>query len=291
MTLYNSQGGALAVSVGGVYYFTDPSSMEQFDRKRTRNEQATGNRNNTVDIYDGASEVKLSVKKNMADTDGVTLFPIIGAGATLGLPTLTTIIYADENRTMTCANALCSDYTITGELGKPWLLEMNFLATTVPVRTAGYGLTRPTFAASGNYLYWRDITTFFSAAATSTNCQKFMMKILNNLDPFTGGRADGYAIPTIYTPGSIEASGGFTMQMLGFADYDLYLAACGVAADIGIVATPFCAVSPKTVTLTCKAGIYDSAKPVRALKKASLEEFTFMSGALQGANQAVITAA
>lgn len=290
MTLYNSQGGDLAVSVGGVYYFTDAVSAESFDRKRQRNEQATGNRNNTVDFHDGDSDVKAHIKKNLCDTD-TALLPIVGLGATIGAPTSTTIIYADPNRTVTCTNALCNDVTIAGEKGKAWDLDANFLCTSVPARTAGYGLVRPTFAAVGNYLYWRDLLTFFSAAASSTNCQKFMIKINHNLDPFYGVRADGYTIPTVYTPGTIEVTGSFTMQMLGFADYDLFLAACDTAADLGITAKCFCNGATVVLTMTSKSSIYESVKPVRALKKTSLEELSFVSKALAGANQAVVTMA
>lgn len=291
MTLYNSQGGDLAVSVGGVYYFADPVSMESFDRKRQRAEQATGNRNNTVDWYDGASEVKCNVKKNLCDTDGATLLGILGAGATIGVPTSTTIIYADPNRTVTCANAFCNDFTITGEVGKPWDLDANFLCTSVPTIAAGYAVTRPTFGAVGNYLYWRDLLTFFTAAASSTNCQKFSMKVEHNLDGFPGVRADGYTIPTVYTPTEIYVTGSFTMQMLGYADYALFLAACDVPADLGITALPFCGGTPKTLTLTAKAAIYDTEKAARALKKVSMEDFGYVSKALAGANQAVITLA
>jgi len=291
MTTVNQQGGALAVSVGGVYYYTDPSvSMEEFQRNVQRNEQATGSRNNTVDFYDGDSVVKANIHKNLCDTD-TALLPIIGAGATIGTPTSTTILYNEPNTLRTCANMLCNDFTISGEKGKPFELDANFLATSAPVLGAGYGASRPSFGSIGNYLYWRDLLTFFSAAATSTNCQKFMIKVDHNLDPFYGARTDGYNLPTVYTPTDIVVTGSFTMQMLGSADLALFYAACDAVADLGITGKAFCAVSPPTLTLTCKLAKYDSYKPQRALKKTSLEEFTFVSKALGGVNQAVVNIA
>lgn len=287
----NSQGGALAVSVGGNYFFTDPSkSMESFDRKRQRAEQATGNRFNTVDWYDADSEIKCNVTRNLADTDVTNLFSILGLGATIGTPTSTTLIYADENRTITVTNQLCNVVEISGERGKPWILSMDFLGTSAPTSGAGYG-SRPSFASVGNYLYWRDLLTFVSAAASSTNCQKFSIKVEHNLDPFYGVRSDGFALPTVLTPTDVYVTGTFTMQMLTHADYDLFIAACDTPADITVTGKAFCAVSPPTMTLTCKTAIYDSVKPVRALKKVSMEDFSFVSKALNGANPAVINIA
>lgn len=288
MTLVNTQGGDLAVSVGGVFYYADAESVESFDRQRQANEQSTASRNNKVGYFDGDSTLKANVKKNLCDTDG-PLLPICGLGATIGLPTLTTIIYKDPNRTTTCANALCNDVTITGERGKPWDFEANFFCTSGLALSAGYGVTRPTFAAVGNYLYWRDLLTFFSAAASSTNCQKFSIKVNHNLDPFPGVRADGLTLPTVYTPTEIEVTGSFTMQMLGYDDYALFIAACDAPADLGITAAPFCDGDGKILTLTCKLAIYDSVAPKRTLKKTSMEDFTYMSDALGGVNQAVIT--
>lgn len=287
----NAQGGDLAVSVGGVYYYTDPStSHEEFDRKIQELEQATASRNNRVDTYDGDSEVKATVKKFLCDTD-TALLPIIGAGATIGLPTSTTIIYADPNRTITCANALCDQFTIKGARGKAWEIEAQFLCTSVPARTAGYVSTRPTFGAVGNYLYWRDLLTFASAAGSTTSCMDFEITVKHNLDPFPGVRADGLSIPTVYTPTTIQVTGKFTMQMLSGADYDLYLAACNTPADITLTGKAFCGTTPPTMTLTIKSGIYSKVMPQRALKKVTMEQFEALSKALGGANPAVVNIA
>ena len=233
--------------------------------------------------------MKANVKKNLCDSDGA-LFTICGLGATIGLPTSTTIVYADPNETSTVANAMCNDVSLTIERGKPTVFDANFLATSVPVLTAGYGATRPTFSTPGNYQYFRDLTSFFSAAASSSNCSKFMIKVNHNLDGFPGIRADGYSVPTVYTPGEIEVTGSFTMQLLGSADYNLFLAACDAAADLGVTAKAFCNGATIVLTATCKSAIYESVSAERALKKVSMRTFNFVSDAI-GANQAVLSLA
>lgn len=285
-----TMGGALVVSVGGVHYATDPApSQDSYDRKYSELELATGNRFNIVDYQEGDSEVKWNITKILEDTD-TPLLTIAGMGATVGLPTSTTVVYNYPEYTRTILNCMVNDAEVTIEHGKATMLVINGMATSPPVDTTG--ITAPAITL-GNFLYFKDLLTAFTkAVATPAPLRKISFKLDHQLFSFPGVRADGLTLPTSLTPTVPKVSGTLDKLMVDDLDYVLYLAACQLKADIGVTMKSFCAGAGLTATITAKNCLYMS-KPSRsgAVKEAVVETFPFAATNVGAANPLVFTLA
>lgn len=278
-----TMGGALVVKVGGVAYATEPGpSQDAYDRKYSELELATGNRFNVVDMQEGDSEVKWNVTKVLEDTDG-PLMTICGAGATVGLPTSTTVVYYLPEYTRTLLNCLVNDVEWTWEHGKPTMVSINGMATSAPADTVG--VAAPTITL-GNFFYFKDLLTFYTkAVATPAPARKLSIKLDHQLFSFPGIRADGLTLPTSLTPTVPKVTGAIEKLMVDDLDYLLYLAACQLKADIGLTAKSFCASGGLTATIVVKNAFYMS-KPSRSgsVKEATIEQFNFQAVNVGAAN-------
>lgn len=285
-----TMGGRLMVSIGGVTYVADPASKETFDRKRQKLQMANASRFNNVDYYDGDAECKVTVTKPLFDSD-TALLPILGLGATVGDPEDTTIVFAMPTRTTTVEHCILDNVTVDFNRGKATMLTMEFWSTMPPVDSAGYS-TAPT-VTSGNAIYWKDITNFFTAASSGLKqISQIQFKLSHNLFAYYGIRDDGLTLPTSISPTNVDVDGQFKKLLTDDADYQVYLAACDVPADIGLTAQPFCVgSSPVVLTLTAKNCIYEAPTRDGAITQAFEETFKFMSRNVGGTNPLVTTLA
>lgn len=279
----------LLVTVDGNPYVADPSSKEAFDRKTEDLDACVGSRFATVDTHDGDAESKAAVNVFLSDACAA-LLAICGFGATVGVPVPKTIVYNLPSRTVTVPNATCATAELVIQNGKVTMLNAEFWSSSPPARTAGYGLTAPAGPAAQNFFYHRDLLSFFTAASAGvTGLSEFRVKLDHQLDPIYGVRSDGLTLPIGFKAGNPKVTGSFRMRMLGFDDYDRYLAACQVAADLGITAKPFCASGAPTLTVTPKNTIYTMPQRDGAMKQSFVEVFNFRSRNVAGANPLVAT--
>lgn len=285
-----TMGGALVVKVGGTAYASEPGpSQESYERAYSELELATGNRFSVVDMQEGDSACKWNVTKILEDTDG-PLLTICGIGATIGLPTSTTVIYYYPQYTRTLTNCVVNDIEFTWEHGKATMLSINGMATSAPADTTG--VTAPTITL-GNFFYFKDLLTMYTkAVATPAPARKITLKIDHQLFAFPGVRTDGITLPTSLTATVPKVTGNVEKLMVDDLDYLLYLAACQLKADVGLSAKSFCAGAGLTITLVAKNVLYTS-KPSRSgsVKEAVVESFPFQAVNVGAANPLTMTLA
>lgn len=124
-------------------------------------------------------------------------------------------------------DAVCMDLTISGERGKPWKLEHNWIAATGKLLTA---LSVPTYegsnrvgAAGGPFVWYQGSQWNINGAATNNaaTIEQFSLQ-LKNTTAWDDLQSEALT-PGYFLPGNFDASGSMTVEFQSWQQYyDMY---------------------------------------------------------------------